>query len=73
MHEGPGALADPKRGRAHFLRRAVGSHLMQLPGNLYYWREKQAEVDYIYQYRGILYAIEVKSGRRKTSKGLHDF
>jgi predicted AAA+ superfamily ATPase len=72
MHEGPGALADPeKRGR--IFEAAVGARLMQLPGNLYYWRDKQAEVDYVYQYRGILYAIEVKSGRRRSSKCLDDF
>jgi len=40
---------------------------------LFYWREKNAEVDFIYQYQGRLYAIEVKSGRRKSAKGLETF
>jgi hypothetical protein len=72
MHEGPQVLADPeKRGR--IFEAAVGTRLLQLPGELYYWREKQEEVDYIYKYQGLLYAVEVKSGRRKLSRGLNTF
>jgi predicted AAA+ superfamily ATPase len=72
MHEGPQVLADlEKRGR--IFEAAVGTQLLQLPGNLYYWREKQKEVDFIYKYRGLLYAVEVKSGRRKLSQGLNTF
>ena len=72
MHEGPLVLADPeKRGR--IFEAAVGSQLLQLPGDLYYWREKQKEVDFIYKYQGLLYAVEVKSGRRKLSRGLNAF
>jgi len=51
----------------------VGAQLSQLPGELFYWREKNAEVDFIYLYQGRLYAIEVKSGRRKSAKGLEVF
>lgn len=66
------ALADPEqRGRVFEL--AVGAELLQLPGELFYWREKNAEVDFVYQYQGTLYAIEVKSGRKKTAKGLEAF
>jgi len=72
MHEGPQVLADPeKRGRIFEV--AVGTRLLQLPGDLYYWREKQEEVDFIYKYQGRLYAVEVKSGRRKLSRGLDAF
>lgn len=72
MTEGPRAFDDPdKRGRVFEL--AVGAQLLQLPGELFYWREKNAEVDFIYQYQGKLYAIEVKSGRRKSAKGLEAF
>jgi predicted AAA+ superfamily ATPase len=60
-----------KRGRAFEL--AVGVELLQQPGKLLYWREHTAEVDYIYQHREQLYAIEVKSGRKKSSKGLETF
>ncbi len=72
MHEGPQVLSDhEKRGR--IFENAVGIRLLQLPGDLYYWREKQKEVDFIYQYQGRLYAVEVKSGRRKLSSGLNAF
>ena len=69
MTEGPQVLDDlEKRGRLFEL--AVGAQLLQLPGELYYWREKNAEVDFVYRYQGVLYAVEVKSGRRRSSKGL---
>ena len=72
MHEGPQVLADPeKRGR--IFEAAVGTQLLQLPGDLYYWREKQKEVDFVYKYQGLIYAVEVKSGRRKLSRGLNAF
>lgn len=72
MTEGPHVLADPER-RGRVFELAVGAQLMQLPGELFYWREKNAEVDFVYRYHGVLYAIEVKSGRRKTAKGLEAF
>ena len=63
---------DPEqRGRVFEL--AVGAELLQLPGEVFYWREKQAEVDFIYQYQGQLHAIEVKSGRKKSARGLDSF
>lgn len=72
MTAGPGVLADPEqRGRVFEL--AVGAELLQLPGELFYWREKSAEVDFVYRYQGMLYAIEVKSGRKKSAKGLQAF
>ncbi|MDD2273212.1 MAG: ATP-binding protein [Desulfuromonadaceae bacterium] len=72
MTAGPGVLEDlDRRGRVFEL--AVGAQLLQLPGELFYWREKNAEVDFIYRYQGKLFAIEVKSGRKKTAKGLDIF
>jgi len=72
MTEGSKLLNDPeKRGRVFEL--AVGAQLLQLPGELFYWREKNTEVDYIYRYQNRLYAIEVKSGRRKSAKGIDAF
>ncbi|NVO00201.1 MAG: ATP-binding protein [Geobacteraceae bacterium] len=72
MTAGTAMLADPDwRGRVFEL--AVGMQLLQLPGELFYWREKNAEVDFVYRYKGKLYAIEVKSGRRKSAKGLDAF
>lgn len=72
MTEGLGALDDPER-RGRVFELAVGAQLLQLPGELYYWREKNAEVDFVYRYQGKVYAIEVKSGRRKSAKGLEAF
>lgn len=72
MTAGPRALADAEqRGRVFEL--AVGAELLQLPGELFYWREKNAEVDFVYRHQGRLFAIEVKSGRRKSAKGLEAF
>lgn len=51
----------------------VGSHLSQLPGKLYYWRERNYEVDYVYKYGKKLFAIEVKSGSIKKMSGLKKF
>ncbi len=65
-------MNDPEqRGRAFEL--AVGAELAQQPGDLFYWRERDAEVDFIYQHQDALYAIEVKSGRKKSTKGLTAF
>jgi len=52
---------------------AVGTELNRLPGKLFYWRQGNFEVDYIYQDQNNLYAIEVKSGRKKQTKGLDLF
>jgi predicted AAA+ superfamily ATPase len=60
-----------QRGRAFEL--AVGAELLQQPGQVFYWRERNDEVDFVYQYRDALYAVEVKSGRKKSPKGLTAF
>jgi hypothetical protein len=65
--------ACPALYTMHQSELAVGAELAQQPGALYYWREGKAEVDFVYAYRGALYAIEVKSGRRKSRKGLSAF
>lgn len=64
-------LNAEKRGRAFEI--AVGCELIRLPGQLSYWRENNNEVDYIYSFGKKLYALEVKSGRKKSSKGLTEF
>lgn len=72
MAAGMAATANAeRRGRAFEL--AVGCELAQQPGQLYYWRERNDEVDFIYQYRDRLYAIEAKSGRKKSARGLDAF
>ena len=72
MVTGMRAHADPEqRGRTFEL--AVGAELVRQPGELSYWRERNDEVDFVYRYRHNVYAIEVKSGRRKSSRGLDAF
>jgi predicted AAA+ superfamily ATPase len=56
----------------HLFEVAVGSALNRLPGKLYYWREGKDEVDFVYEGEH-LFAIEVKSGKRRTGKGLNAF
>ncbi len=41
--------------------------------NLFYWREANAEVDFVAEYRDQVIAVEVKSGRKKSEKGLSSF
>jgi len=50
----------------------VGMVLTTLPGRLYYWREGNDEVDFIYEEERV-FAVEVKSGKRQTSKGMERF
>lgn len=65
------AWGDPdKRGR--LLEVLVGSVLHQLPGRLYYWRERNDEVDFVYE-GDRTFAIEVKSGKKRTTGGLTAF
>ncbi len=64
-------LDSESRGRAFEI--AIGCELNRLPGTLSYWRERNDEVDYIYNFGKRIYAIEVKSGRKKTAKGLGRF
>jgi predicted AAA+ superfamily ATPase len=64
-------LTSEERGRLFEL--AVGLDLIRLPGDLYYWRNGNDEVDYIYRIGKKVFAIEVKSGRRKSIHGLTKF
>lgn len=64
-------LNDEERGRAFEL--AVGAALLRLPGRLFYWREGSAEVDFVYEYGKTVVAVEVKSGRKKSARGLSVF
>jgi len=56
---------------------AVGAHLLnqadELDYNLFYWRERDDEVDFILEHDRKCIAIEVKSGRRATNQGLRVF
>lgn len=58
-------------GRAFEL--IVGTQLVRTGESLYYWREGSDEVDFVLKKGRKLYAIEVKSGRKKSPKGLMKF
>ncbi|MBU6155180.1 MAG: DUF4143 domain-containing protein, partial [Bdellovibrionales bacterium] len=51
----------------------VGSQLVRTGYELYYWRDKNLEVDYVLKKGRRIFAIEVKSGRGRSSKGLEAF
>lgn len=56
---------------------AVGAYLLggaeEAGYNVYYWRERSDEVDYIIVRQGEAVALEVKSGRRGMNSGLPKF
>jgi len=65
-------LNDPQiKGRIFEL--AVGASLIRLSGNCYYWRDSKYELDFVLEYQSKLFAIEVKSGRKKNAQGLTRF
>ena len=56
---------------------AVGAHLLNMADDagykLYYWRNRDDEVDFVIEYNHRCIAIEVKSGRRTTNDGIRVF
>src|SRR5690606_8860887 len=56
---------------------AIGAHLInsaQASGfNVYYWRHRDEEVDFVLEQRGRVIALEVKSGKERESKGMKTF
>ena len=60
-----------------YVESAIGAYLVsqaQLIGyKVYYWRDKNDEVDYVITYRNRKVAIEVKSGRRTINTGIVKF
>ena len=67
------AFTTPKAwGR--WVESAIGAYLLnqadELGFKLYYWRERDDEVDFIIEYNQQCIAIEIKSGRRTNNQGL---
>lgn len=56
---------------------SVGAHLLnqsdEYDYKLYFWREKDDEVDFVMEFDKRCIAIEVKSGRRTSNNGLQRF
>lgn len=70
------AVLDPKAwGR--LTESAIGAHLLNnaiTKGyKVYYWREKNDEVDYILERKNAIIALEVKTGRRAETNGMRIF
>jgi predicted AAA+ superfamily ATPase len=59
--------------RGRILELIVGCQLVRTGHPLYYWREKNDEVDFVLKVGKQVYAIEVKSGRKERSRGLATF
>lgn len=61
-------LSSPDQ-RGRLVESAVGAHLANAAATgrcrLFYWRERNHEVDFVIERSGALIAIEVKSGRRR--------
>ena len=51
----------------------VGADLIRSDIEVFYWRESDYEIDFVFEYRNKLIAIEVKSGKRKSSKSVPEF
>ena len=69
-------LTDPER-KGHLVESAVGAYLLALANerrfDVHWWREGANEVDFVVSQAGETIAIEVKSGRVKSPKGLAAF
>ncbi len=70
------AFTTPKLwGR--WVESVVGAHILTMADecdyNVYYWRERNNEVDFIIEHNRQCIAIEVKSGRRTKNEGLSKF
>lgn len=63
--------SSDERGRV--FEALVGAQLVRTGEDLFYWREGKYEVDFVVRQGRKLWAIEVKSGRRRASDGLAAF
>ena len=57
----------------HIVENAIGAHLLNSGLEVYYWRERDAEVDFVARLGDRLWAIEVTAGNKPNSKGLELF
>lgn len=62
---------DEEKGYA--FEALVGSQLLRMGDDLYYWREGDYEVDFVLKRGRKIWAIEVKSGKTKKAKSLNQF
>jgi uncharacterized protein len=69
----PNTVNEAPEWRGRIFETAIGGVLAHSNGDLYYWREGNFEVDYVLKIEDKLFAIEVKSGRKRHSKGMEKF
>ena len=69
---GPMARWNDPDERGRLFETAVGAALARTDGDLFYWRDGADEVDFVFE-SDRLYAIEVKSGRKRRAGGLSAF
>lgn len=69
----PQSFDSDRDWRGRIFEAAVGAALTRTKGKLHYWREGKYEVDFVLELEGKLYALEVKSGRKRTYRGLEKF
>ncbi len=73
LAKGPKAIDDPAE-KGFLFESIVGADLIRsFRDNVFYWREKNVEVDFIVKDFDQLYAIEVKSNPQKRGKGIEAF
>lgn len=65
------SYSPDERGRV--FEALVGAQLLRTGEELFYWRDGKHEVDFVLRQGKKLWAIEVKSGRRRASDGLLAF
>ena len=70
------AILD-RKAWGHIFESAIGAYLVSQAFvhrfEVYYWRERNDEVDFILHKKGSLVAIEVKSNAEKSTRGLERF
>ena len=70
------AILD-RKAWGHIFESAVGAYLVSQAFvhrfEVFYWRERNDEVDFVLRKRGTLVAIEVKSNAEKRAEGLNKF
>ena len=70
------ALAD-RKAWGHIFESGIGAYLVNEAFvhrlELYYWRERNDEVDFVLRKKGVVIAIEVKSNAEKRTEGIDRF
>lgn len=64
---------DKETELGHVFEAAVGAKLIQTFADVYYWRDGDFEIDYVIELNASPIAIEVKTGKKKSSKSITEF